>query len=383
MYLTANKGARWTLTWRTDVIEAYDGTEQRISLAPYPRQRVEGTVTMEDDDLAGGRALLASSPASAFDLPLPWEAAPALADIVDATVTIDSSLVDWAEVGRSVYVRGPAGDAYTGAISAVAGGDLTVVMPPSGSFPAGSTFVSPLESLALEDGQAFGRAVTAAGQWSFSGRMTSVRSLGGAGAESIPTLAGYDILDVRPVGSSQLQEQLLAGVEFQDAGGSLAQTSGWSRAKPRRQASYLVTSRAERQRWKAFLAARRGRWKAFLAPTWRPDLKLTTFTSGAAWIRIDSSWASYLTRWWPSLAHRWIQLEFADGTVQRRAVTGAATVAAGVEELTLTAAVTGSPANVVAVSLLELARLDTDEVSIEWRSDRVGAMTLPMVVIQG
>ena len=320
MYLTADKGMRWTLSWRTDVIESYDGTEQRISLAPCPRERIDGTVTLEDDDLASGRALLCSSPAASFDLPLPWEATPALSAIVDEHIIIDPTLVDWATVGRSVYVRGPAGDAYTGAITAVAGGDLSVVAPPSGSFPAGSTFVMPLEAVALEDGQSLGRAVTAAGQWTFAGRLTSVRALGGTGAAAISTLSGYDILDVRPTATGLLQEQLLAGVEFQDAGGAVAQTSSWTKAKPRRQTSYLVASRADRQWWKAFLSNRRGRRRPFLVPTWRPDLKLTTFTSGAAWIRIDSSWASYLTRWWPSYAHRWIQLEFADGTFQRRVV---------------------------------------------------------------
>ena len=43
----------------------------------------------------------------------------------------------------------------------------------------------------------------------------------------------------------------------------------------------------------------------------------------------------------------------------------------------------GSPANVVALSLLELARIDVDELSIEWDGNMVGRISVPIVVVQG
>ena len=72
-----------------------------------------------------------------------------------------------------------------------------------------------------------------------------------------------------------------------------------------------------------------------------------------------------------------------DGTFQRRTVSGVIDVGGDVQELTVNAVLTGAPADVVQVCLLEQARLDTDDVTITWGANMVGRVTLPVVVVQG
>ena len=73
----------------------------------------------------------------------------------------------------------------------------------------------------------------------------------------------------------------------------------------------------------------------------------------------------------------------ADGSFQRRTVTNAVDSGGGVTTLSVNANLTGLAANVVQVCLLETARLDVDEVSIEWGATMTGRVTLPIAVVQG
>jgi hypothetical protein len=397
--LVPEAGLRQTLRWQTDVLEAYDGTEQRIRLASLPRVAYQGAILLEDADLAAWRASLADDAGASFVLPHPWDAVASVNAITGTTITIDptyvgdgSSASHWNAIGRTVYVRGPAGDAYTTAITNVAGGGATLTVadsPPSGSFPAGSTLVMPTEALALEDGQAFARYKAVAGTWNLAGRQSTARALSTYGAPALTTLGGLDVLDRRPTVDGLAAEQVLSGVTFQDAGGALASSAAWSHGKARRMFTWDIRGAgnaayaSERQWWRSFLTARKGRLATFRAPTWRPDLQLSTYTAGTATLRTVNSWANYLTRWWPSTAHRAIQLEMADGSFQRRTVTSATDVGGGLTELTVNANLTGSPADVRQLCLLETCRLDTDEVSIEWLKGSRGRLALSTIVVTG
>lgn len=388
MELVSDTGLRWTLRWQTDVSEAYDGTEQRASLASLPRQSFAGALTgITEADLAAFRALLAGSPADAFNLPLGFETVASVNAITGTTITIVPTYVDWNAADRYVYVRRPDGTAYVTRIASVGGGGATLTVddsPPAGTWPAGLTTVTPIEALLLEDAQPVARWPRRAGRWNLTGRASTARALTGTGGGSLTQQDSIDVLDRRPLVDGQLAEALAAGIEFQDAGGAVASATVWTTAKPHRTLSFNVVGSQQRQWWKKWLTNRRGRWAAFLCPTWRPDLLATTFTAGAGVFRIDASYTDYLNVWWPSLAHRRVQVEFSDGSVIYRRITAAADVGGGIQELTLASALPGSlPGTVAAISFLELARLDTDEVSIEWRQAGVGRIVLPIAVVQG
>ena len=79
-----------------------------------------------------------------------------------------------------------------------------------------------------------------------------------------------------------------------------------------------------------------------------------------------------------------MQLEFADGSVVYRTISGI-TDAGAYRQATLTAALPGSipGGSVRTVSMLETVRLGTDDVQVEYRGDWTGRVTLPLVRVAG
>lgn len=381
----AATGFRWRLTWRTDVLVAYDGTEQRIATLTNPRQRFEGSFLLDDADTRTIRQLLSASADGTYDLPLAHEAVAAIVELSGGTIYISAdaaSKADWIESGRRIYVRGPSGSAYTTTITGSSGGTINVASSPptGGHFPAHLTLVFPCETVRFEDGQTIGRYPVNASRWNFTAR-AGARSLGGAGAPALATFDGYTVLDRRPFQEKETPEVFGAGVEFLDNEASMTSATSWARAKLRRLGTWRIDSPSDRQWWKAFLAERRGRYQPFLFPTWRPDLVLAEQpTAGAYSIRVTTP---YIAEWWPSLAHRRLQIEYADRSVTYHAI-HSVTEASDYQEILLWMPLPSTiPSGGVAkVSFLETARLDTDDVAIEYGSGWKAKVSPPSIVVQ-
>lgn len=381
----AATGFRWRLTWRTDVLVAYDGTEQRIATLTNPRQRFEGSFLLDDADTRTIRQLLSASADGTYDLPLAHEAVAAIVELSGGTIYISAdaaSKADWIESGRRIYVRGPSGSAYTTTITGSSGGTINVASSPptGGHFPAHLTLVFPCETVRFEDGQTIGRYPVNASRWNFTAR-AGARSLGGAGAPALATFDGYTVLDRRPFQEKETPEVFGAGVEFLDNEASMTSATSWGRAKHRRMGTWRIDSPSDRQWWKAFLAERRGRYQPFLFPTWRPDLVLHEQPSAGAYaIRVVDD---YIAEWWPSVAHRRLQIEYADRSVTYHAI-HSVTEASDYQEILLWMPLPSTiPSGGVAkVSFLETARLDTDDVAIEYGSGWKAKVSPPSIVVQ-
>jgi hypothetical protein len=125
---------RWMLSWRTDVRQAADGTEQRASTTSRPQAAYAGTYLLSDADARTVHRDLRFGPVAAYSLPLAHEATPALAAVTGASVTVDATYCDWPAVGRGVLIVGPSAS-YTTTISALPGGGVLTLAagPPSGS----------------------------------------------------------------------------------------------------------------------------------------------------------------------------------------------------------------------------------------------------------
>jgi hypothetical protein len=374
----AEGGFRWIISWRTDIPGGgnYDGTEQRIATLAEPRHRYEGGFFLDAADLRLVRRLLSQSPAAEYELPMPHEAVSALVEVTGGTIYVTSTYADWIETGRRIYVRGSAGDGYTTTITGASGGTINVAdsPPAGGKFPAVHTLIFPLETVRLEDDHAIRRYPVNAGRWAWRARAAAREVLGAGGA--LTTYDGWDVLDRRPYQQREWGESVLGGVEFLDNGATMTSEESWTRSKHRRAVEVKLNRPADRQWAKAFLAARRGRYTPCLCPTWGPDLTLYEQpTAGTNTIRVTDD---YLADWWPSLAHRRLQLERADGI--QYVVIDSVTEVSGYQELLLRDDVAAVP--ITKVSFLESVRLDSDEIAIEYGTGWRGRVTLPLCTVQ-
>lgn len=383
---------RQAIRYRTDVIAAWSGLESRISLATIPRESLQLAALLDDGDLREVRAQLFAAPAATVRLPLRAEDAPALADITGVTLTIDTTLADWPAIGGAVLVENLAGQAYTGNVVNVTGypGAATVVTldvaPPSGqSYPAGSR-VAPLVTVYLADGAGGARLAVAAGRLQLAGTVQPPRTVIGTGA-TLTTFDGLTVMDRRLNAEHPAAEQNLGRLQAFDAGGAMYTRTPVDHPEIRRSHVVMVRGKAERQWLRLFLQAVRGRQVAWLLPTWKPDLVLVSQPLAAATtVLIDSTEADYLASWWPSSAHRRLQLEHADGSVTYVTVGGAVDNGNGTQTLTVSS-VGAMLSPITTVSLLELVRLEADEIVIDWQHVRssgglVGAVSFGAIVVQ-
>lgn len=375
-------GLRVTWQWRTDVIQHADGSEQRICTRTptHPRAFYVGPLFLSDSEARTAHQILSAGPEGTYELPLVHEAVAALAAVTGTALSVTATHCEWIAVGRRLLIVGP-GSRFTASIAGFVGGAITLnAGPSSGTYPAGVTHVYPLEDVLLEDGQSIDRQPVNASRWTISGRQSTARALLGTGAAALSTHGALPVLDVRPLGADATRTD--GGLRFIDAGGAISSSTLYTRSSRLRRGEFPIGTAAERQRWKLFIVAIGGMWKPFLWPTWRPDLVLYEQPTPTAYtIRVAPG---YNDDWYPSLAHRRLQLEYADGTVGYFAVVSVVETDPAYETITLLTAIPGSlpGGSVSVVSFLELCRGAEDEVAVEYGAGWQGRSTLGGVVHQ-
>jgi hypothetical protein len=367
--------------WRTSILKSWNGYERRVAMLDKPREDYTLGFELGNTALQGIRGRLLTSPDGVCLVPVLPEALTVFG-LSGADVTVSASalaLVDWAVAGqRVVLLNGDTFEEHT--LQSAGGSTITIEATPTGSFPAHVSAIAPLAHVILEDGQGVARFRVNGGRYELAGRGLFVGGTFGTGAAAFSTLTvqsvARNIVTQRPLAPGLAQEQSAAGIEVLDFGG--ARDVEWSRTAGDLVRSYdfLITDDADRQWWKAFLYAARGRQAAFLMPTWGDDLRVHTNPSGTT-LRIYDE-PEYAATWFPSLAHRQLQLVATDGTIHYRTVTAAADLGDGTQALTLGATLT---ATLASVSFLELVRLQSDTVGIEW-SGSTGRLQLTVQTIQ-
>lgn len=365
--LSVEAGATVTYEWRTDVQTMWSGKEQRISLLRRPRQRYEFTSILTDADQRAVMSELAAraSTGIAYLLGLAYE------EISLAVGTAGPSLVthpgalarcDFAVVGQRAVVVSPSGEIDDGVIQSVVGDVITLDdLDPTVGVPGAR--VMPGMVIYLDETQSLARHVVNAGQWEMAAvaqrfRYGSSVALPGVGA----SLTEHDDLPIWDVGIQLAiaSQPMHTGADLQDHGFSRKLLKEWEHPAWGRQLFIESTRRTTHWQWlMLFLHTVRGRWRRFLLPSGRPDL----VPVGDASTGILTIEGDYVNTWWPSTAHQRIAIQLANGTVAYRTVTDATDNEDGTNDLELASAVAGA---IDRVELLELCRLESDTVTVEW-----------------
>jgi hypothetical protein len=357
----AENGATVTLSWLTDVLSAWDGTEQRISLRAMPRQRYEVSSILTDAHQRALHGALSRLGAGAplYTLPLHHESLTVVSS-TSTTITVhDLTLCDWATSGQRVLVAYNGTYSATAVVQSAAGNVLTVDTDLSATALAGAQ-VMPAMSVRLDADVGLGRYLVNAGTAQLRAIADRVR-YGSAGTAGVgASVTTFDSLPLWTWGvqSDGLTDQpLYTGAELVDLGGAVSAIGDRTAPQWGRTLLFASHRRADWQWLKAFLHAVRGRWKAFLVPTGRPDLVPDSYVGDELII----SGADYVADWYPSLAHRRLWLTYADGTGEALGVTSAEVVTGTTQRLYLSASLASLP---VRVEFLETCRLEEDEIAV-------------------
>jgi hypothetical protein len=361
------------LEWLTDVLEAADGSEQRIALRGVPRRSLEHRLTLAGADRRRAESWLYDWQARLFALPI-WTHPAQLdagASADDTVLSLDTSERGFAAERLAILWASPTQTEVT-VIEQVSAGSLTLVTGLIDDWPAG-TRVYPGHFARLDARQALDRLGGEVVEQTLRWRLDD--PVAWPAVDSTGTYRSEPLLERAPSPNwrEPPEHEHLRELRELDA------LTG-ARAVDDRTGVPIVI---ERWLWteggqsaiadlRAWLHARAGRLNGFWAATDLADLVLIA-SVGAAEITMDVEHLGYTRFLRQQAGRRDIRIRLRDGTVFLRRITDSAEVDADTERLTLDSALGQSvaPAEILQISWLSWWRLEADAVELAWLTDQL------------
>jgi hypothetical protein len=364
-----SQGITERLEWLTEVLESYDGTEQRIRLRQLPRRAFEYAFLIEGNDARVLDHLLFAWGARIYCMPVWTDVTVLTEEIAAGSVTItvqDAANSDYHDGGLAVLWRSNTRHEAVEILS-IAGDALTLKLPLGGSWPAG-TRVFPARLTRLEGEVVVTRPTDtiAMGRCRFSVEDITLPNVTDYGAD----YQGYKVFGWKPDRSADLEDSWRRKLAVIDYGAGLPTFDDESGSpKIGRKLTWLLADRSNVTIYRGWLAARAGRVNPCWLPTFESDLEVVaTVAATDAGITVQNvGYARFVNA---DILRRDILLRTTAGTFHRR-ITGAHEISDAEELLSLDTplGVTLQPEQFLQISYLELARLDQDTIELHWETD--------------
>lgn len=369
------RGPRERIEYRTDIISARTGAEQRIKLRMKPRRSLSFSVSnLSNDEAEQFESLIWRRSGDLFGVPW-WPDGvryTGTLSVGGSTIAIDTTnrLFSLAPMVM-VWVDSTHFEIQT--ISSVSGSLITCT-PLAAAYT--NPFILPVFPGRLPDEVGIDMATSSISQ-------ADLRFACEVGINdprptpAVPTQAyGFDVLEVTPdwdgpkTSVKRLLQRFDSGsgpVIVRDRGGVSFQ------GQPFR---WFLSTRAEIQAFRDFMDRRVGSLVPFWVATWREDLTLAQAATNVS-TGIVVKWAGYTSRMFPDRARRYLAIRTAGGWIYRKVTSSSET--ATTETLTLDAATGVALAAGTMVSFLTLARMKDDDAEIEWSNVGLAQATTEFV----
>lgn len=364
-----SKGIGEVLEWRTDVIEAEYGDEQRIAMRMTPRQTWEFTASASGTERQAMEATIVGWGSRVWALPQ-W---PHGADLVtDATagaleLVIPTFGRGFVPGGLAMLLAGVATGSEVTEILDVEADRLVLKRPLARTWRAGQTVVYPAKPSVIEDAAQLSR---------FTGKTSDVRlrfmtdqANPYPALEGLPQYRGYGVLEDIPDWSAEptLGSDRKLGVL--DNGTALPARVDRAGVPILRQAHrWGPIGRAQLDRFRRLQYLLKGMRGALWIPSWADDLTVEVLAGEGA-TSLDVAWCGYTAYLEGNIHRQDVRIEN-DAGVQYRRITGATDLGNGLERLALDAALTievdpDDPGG-TRISFLTLWRQDSDRQEWAW-----------------
>lgn len=370
------RGITERLEWATDVLAAYDGTEQRVRLRDHARRSLGFACLAHQEAAARLQTMLMGWSARAYLVPIWWEADVMVTALPAGSTTIvvtDAALKDYRAGGYVVMHRDGATEAAQ--IQAVAGNTLTLELPTAATWPAGTRVypgvLAKLQGTTRTGYETSGITVTQT-EW-----LVEVdQHTDYPPAEFGPLFAGQNVFDVAPTWSDPPDAQIERTWEVLDSiSGLIVMDDTTGSPVIRRTYTWIVNGRAAIRAWKQWASARAGRLRVAWLPSWADDLTLAApIGSAATTMRVRNTDSARYVGAHPLRAA--VRIELRSGQTYHRLVTALSEVDAQTEDVAIDAAlgVTVQPADVRRIVWMSLARLESDAVELRYETDNIAVL---------
>lgn len=357
-----------SLEWQTDIIEAHDGTEQRIRVRQEPRQSFEASVMLDDPgELSRLRVAIAAWQHREWGWPCWHEAVELTATLPSASsaISIDTTASDFRADGLAIIHSSPTSYEVV-EVSTVASDSLTLASATTMEHATGAS-VMPLRVARMTGQASRDDRPTELSEYSVTMQVTDNIELTTEAAAM--QYLGYDILsDPLLMPGETMPRQIERPLDILDPGpGAWAVFARTDYPGVTTDHRWRFATRAQAWAFRRWLHRRAGRLNPVGIPSRTHDLALAAQpTSSATTLEIkDVNYRNVgLNR--PGMTH--IAVFAANGSFVCRQITNAVAGSIGRENLTINAALGFT--DVSRISFLCLHRFAADRISMTW--DRVG-----------
>lgn len=347
------------LEFKTDVLLAYDGSEQRIALRQSPRRYFEfGFLVPTLLERQKLEAAISANGSQSWDLPIWTDSTPCTSAINngDTVVYADTVGRDFVAGGKALLLAAN-GNTLIINISTLTTTQLNLSSAVVGSWPI-ETSVIPLRTAYLEQSQQISR-------FTGSAIYGVVRFL----CDDISTwptateteYRDYPVLTTPSNWSQDLTLDYQRKMQIVDFGvGGIYRDDESSLPVFIQSHHFVLDSRQKITDFRKFLYSRRGRLNALWIPTFMPDLSFVALSSTT----LDITNIGYTTLYNQAVNRRDVRIELSNGDVYYRRIVASAVISNTVERLTLNNTLPSS--DIEKISFMMFGRLDTDGIELAW-----------------
>ena len=366
------------LEWNTNIITAYDGTEQRIRLRKAPRQTVNIRFRLNDSQAFKVDNVFYNWRARIWAVPSFLDARNITSAVTvgDTSIQVSTLFGDFAINEPAMIFTSPTHfEIFT--ISAITGSTLTSALPLVNGYATDAQVVPVMPSRLNGDPTRGFSGYDATYSASYIAQTN--REL--ATTASPDQFLGLDVflkepLTVDGAGSDQYNQQ----VDITDFNTGLVNvTQAWENTKIQRRVRYELQGLQEIWEFKLFLYRRAGRWLPFYMPTFEPNLRVTSTGNFSVQFQVKND---------DQAIHATLRTHIAIKTFSRGWIfsTVASYVAVDIDTVTVNLTEAISPALTVSdinfISYMGKKRLSSDRIEILRTSNRVAQVTLPMTEVE-
>ncbi len=374
-----------TLAFLTDIIEAIDGSEQRIALRDNPRQVFEVTYKLDGSERQRMQALLMDWQSKTFGFPLWHEKVLTSAAVTSGATTYPitgGDDVDFRVGGTAVILT----DHLTFDVITILSKTDTAITATSGSlnsYPAGSS-IMPMRAAIVQRSIAGNRAPNNLEDFKITFQVID-NDTGALAGDTTPGFwslyAGKVLFDDCNVTDGGMQESYFRRVyRVDNFTGVVTQDAAWAKNKRSADKGFVAHGRAEIMQMRKVILALRGKQKAFWLPTFIEDLTpVAVLTNGTATMDVES--VGYVRFVQDRNPKKVMRISFTNGDPDLvRVVQSSATVTTTVERLTLDTnwPSTYAVADIGRIQFYELVRFNSDNINIFY--PRIGLANLKVPV---
>ncbi|MBT7443378.1 MAG: hypothetical protein HN790_05365 [Methylococcales bacterium] len=356
--------------WKTDVLQSYDGTEQRFKLRANPRQQFTFNTLTEGLETNRLDALLWNWQSRVFAVPLWVDAAllskPVIAN--QAAIIVNTQHLNYQSEGLVVLINGQQVKALE--IAQVKNNELELKRVLNEPWPIG-TIVCPALLARLPAQQTVSRLTAGITQasWSFeSDGNDDVQSETPVRINAI--YRNHPVLTFQPNRSNPIDQQYLRLTSLLDNGVNTVTIDDHGK-QPNIISSVelILENKAQIAEFKEWLKQCAGRHQSFWMPTWQADLhSLELMAKGSRNMIINN--IGYAMHYQRQPGKQDVMILLRDGTRIYRHVTGAVISDSNSQKELLTFEKALSqpiqPKDILMLSFLGLCRLESDQVEFEW-----------------